>query len=718
LGEDTVSARFISEIEVWLAASACDGVAPAFAVVRINESPAIVGRWLDGGDLAGAIPQLPSHTRFEVILRTCRTLDWVHRELGVIHRDLKPGNVLLDTGCLSHVSDWGLARPAQATIAACAASSAPKHVSRGDRTQRGTFVGTALYAAPEQFLNASSIDHRADIYALGCIMHELETGTPPFVGADLYSIARMHLTTPPPRLGGLFRRTTLGLDKVIYRCLAKDPERRYQSHAELEADLVQVAASKQFPTARCVIGTRGQLRKIGTGLQHLKKLVDQAAVRGRDVIVLEAEQVDPLMKEASDLMALGRHSDAEPLLRAAYLPDLCRDIAQWMPCHSIAAQYALCLCQMNGRNEDSLGIFRSLSKVHNAPPEFSVNYSLALLRSQRWLDAKLICEQELIRSPNDPELLGNYSIALRQTGDLDLAMAVADRRLTIRRDVSSLSEAAGILENLRLLHRNSDLPRAASAAETEGRLIAEGLGLNPRHLALRLSQIRLARFAHARVVALCLCDEIMKDETAPAIERQLALAECLDIMETGGDRDVALRMLNRMDPLQVHPEIAQRLRSIRIRLMVNVMIGTTDPQGARMVSREVADCALNSNPDLTGDTVTHARALDWMGRAEESERVLRNFIAKMTPGHTRWEARRQLVRLLEGHRRISEAIEVASILAEEGPWRAASFDELHRVAGKAGNKRLSEQAKQRADQVYADEMMVFEQLRRRLGHES
>jgi len=711
LGDQHSIVRFRDEIEVWLTASACDAVAEALAVVRIDEMPAVVGRWLDAGDLAHALPCLSCEAQFESILRVCRALSWVHTNLGVIHRDLKPGNILIDRDLLAHVSDWGLARPLRNAIAASSEAAHVAPLERPERTQRGSFLGTALYAAPEQFFDASSVDHRADIYALGCIMHELEAGAPPFVAPDVPAIARMHLHQTPPRLGGLFKRTKLGLERVITRCLAKKPSERYQFYAELEADLLSVAKSRGFSTSRCHVGVRKEVHQLGKGQSALDDRVANAPVKGRGVVALEFDDIAPFLKEAEGLMALGRYTEAETLLRGTYVPELSSGSGDWTMYHTFAAQYALCIQHIRGRLAESLVIFDCLGAVRGAPAEFFVNYSLALLRGSEWARAIDLCEMGLAQYANDLDILGNYTIALTSVGNVDRAMKIAMQRLAKRRDVHALDEAAGVLEVIRDGSRNSDLPSAVAAAEAQSRLITEGLGLNPQYAVLRLARIRLLRFAYARNMALDACDAMMHENGIQASYRQHAFAECVDIVADGDDPAAALQMIDKQDTQKMHEAVMRRVSATRRRVLTNMMIERTNDDGVRLVVRDVAEHVLADSQVPDREAVTRARALEWMGHLEEAEATLRNALENPDLSKIAWDARRQFVRLLRGQGRLDEAMSEARLLTELGPWRAGSYDELRRVAEKCGNRAVVQTAKEMGDRVYEEESKLFQRLR-------
>lgn len=208
--------RFVAEAKVWLTLSACDGVVEAYHITRINDLPCVCARWMEGGSLRHLLRRRDPALFFASMYRLVRILDWTHARLGVVHRDLKPENILLDQEERVYISDWGLARPlARARDTGVTAPSA--HSGRPDKvglTEAGRFIGTIFYASPEQILGVN-IDHRSDIYSLGCIMYEWEAGHPPFVAKTAEEVAYGHLRRPVPRLGGVLGRTAFRAEEVI-----------------------------------------------------------------------------------------------------------------------------------------------------------------------------------------------------------------------------------------------------------------------------------------------------------------------------------------------------------------------------------------------------------------------------------------------------------------------------------------------------------------------
>jgi eukaryotic-like serine/threonine-protein kinase len=149
-------------------------------------------------------------------------LGFAHRN-GVVHRDVKPGNVIVTASGQVKVADFGIAR---------AMTADPDD----DLTQVGTVMGTATYFSPEQ-ARGESVDPRSDIYSLGCVLYELVVGRPPFTGDSPVAIAYRHVQDPPvpPRHHNV--ELPPAIEAIILKCLAKNPVNRYPSAEDLRADL-------------------------------------------------------------------------------------------------------------------------------------------------------------------------------------------------------------------------------------------------------------------------------------------------------------------------------------------------------------------------------------------------------------------------------------------------------------------------------------------------
>ena len=151
-------------------------------------------------------------------------------EAHIVHRDLKPANVMLVGDDVVKVVDFGIARILDAV---------------GERlTRSGEVFGTPWYVAPEQAIADPALDHRADIYALGGVLYEMLTGTPPFDAPEYLTVVHMHISTPPqaPSSRGPALGIPAWLDEVVLHMLAKDPAARPQSMADVQKALAPPAA--------------------------------------------------------------------------------------------------------------------------------------------------------------------------------------------------------------------------------------------------------------------------------------------------------------------------------------------------------------------------------------------------------------------------------------------------------------------------------------------
>ncbi len=164
----------------------------------------------------------------ELFAQICDAVQVAHQR-GVLHRDLKPGNVLVDAAGAPHVLDFGLAK----------VESINAPASTVTVTQTGQFVGTLAYASPEQLeANPNEIDIRTDIYSLGVLLYHALTGRYPYdVAGSLRDVTERILHTPPPRPGSVERAIDAEVETIVLKCLQKERERRYASAGDLARDI-------------------------------------------------------------------------------------------------------------------------------------------------------------------------------------------------------------------------------------------------------------------------------------------------------------------------------------------------------------------------------------------------------------------------------------------------------------------------------------------------
>ena len=173
-------------------------------------------------------------------------------KLGFVHRDLKPANVML-TKTGAKLMDFGLAK--HSGPAPLATALTEMTMERAKLTSEGMLVGTFQYMAPEQ-LEGKEADARADIFALGELIYEMATGKPAYSGKSRASLIAAILTTEPPPLESLQPMTPVSLSRIVKKCLAKDPDERWQSASDLAAELKWIAegGSQASETMRVPVG--------------------------------------------------------------------------------------------------------------------------------------------------------------------------------------------------------------------------------------------------------------------------------------------------------------------------------------------------------------------------------------------------------------------------------------------------------------------------------
>lgn len=164
-------------------------------------------------------------------------LDKAHRA-GIVHRDLKPGNIMLTPTC-AKLLDFGLAKPAAPLVSGMTLTAAAQSTPV---TQEGMVVGTFQYMSPEQ-VEGKELDGRSDIFSLGAVLYEMLTGQRAFEGKSQLSVASAILEKEPAPISSIKPQTPPAVDHAIRRCLAKDPEERWQTARDLALELKWIAES-------------------------------------------------------------------------------------------------------------------------------------------------------------------------------------------------------------------------------------------------------------------------------------------------------------------------------------------------------------------------------------------------------------------------------------------------------------------------------------------
>src|SRR5437764_1677254 len=194
-------------------------------------TPYIVMEYVEGRTLRDVLAtegRLLPQRAMEITAQVCAALEQAHRA-GIVHRDIKPGNVMLTSSGEVKVMDFGIAR----AVTGAAATM----------TQTAAVIGTAHYLSPEP-ARGEHVDARSDVYSTGCLLYELLTGGPPFSGDSAVAVAYQHVREEPVPPSRIEPDVSPALDAIVLKAMAKNRANRYQTAGEMRADIERALAGR------------------------------------------------------------------------------------------------------------------------------------------------------------------------------------------------------------------------------------------------------------------------------------------------------------------------------------------------------------------------------------------------------------------------------------------------------------------------------------------
>jgi serine/threonine protein kinase/DNA-binding response OmpR family regulator len=232
--DDAFVRRFQREVET-LARLSHPNIVMAYDADEGESGPFLVMEYVEGRDLSSVVAAegpLSVAAAVECVLQSAYGLEYAHRQ-GIIHRDIKPANLLRDSQGVVKVTDLGVAR--------LNSPEGPGHAS--GLTQTGGVLGSVQYMPPEQAVDSTKIDNRADIYSLGATLYFLLAGKPPYDGPTMMAILLKHRDAPIPSLASARPDVPPALDAIFRRMVAKSPADRYATMADVVQEVEAVKAS-------------------------------------------------------------------------------------------------------------------------------------------------------------------------------------------------------------------------------------------------------------------------------------------------------------------------------------------------------------------------------------------------------------------------------------------------------------------------------------------
>jgi hypothetical protein len=319
VGEADFRERFLRESQL---AAALDhpSIVPVYDAGEAEDGLLYIAMaCVEGSDLKTVLAaegKLPLRRTLRVVGQIGAALDAAHAR-GLVHRDVKPANILVAEGDRAYLSDFGVA----------------KELASNGTTRTGSFVGTIDYCAPEQ-IEGRAVDGRTDVYALACVLYECLAGTPPFSRPSEVAVLNAHLHAPPPKLTRAAPEIPPALESVIEKALSKSPLDRYPTCGDFLAAARAAAAERRIDRSRLAVSVTLLLlaaalggaaalglRALLTGSPEPRIVTTPAAAASRgltlDKLLLQSEDGRTLNDAAFALMKAHQYERALPFARKA-----------------------------------------------------------------------------------------------------------------------------------------------------------------------------------------------------------------------------------------------------------------------------------------------------------------------------------------------------------------------------------------------------------------
>jgi tetratricopeptide (TPR) repeat protein len=421
-----VQQTFLREAELWVSLERHPHIVEADFVQIIDDQPAIFLEYIDGGSMSGLLRERPLSIpkAVEIALQVAEALQHAHLRAKIIHRDVKPSNVLLTRDLLAKVTDFGLAR--------AVGTGEP-----GQDATDGRIFGTPQYMAPEAFSHANEIDVRADVYSFGCTLYEMLTRQLPFQGATALELKAKHEREPVPDPRAINSAIRPELAEIVQCCMAKDPRARYRGFVEVSAALAEVyramtGRERERAAPRAQLNAAHWVAK-GASLLQLGKHEEALEAFDR-ATQLDQELPQAWTGKASALRALERHREA---LVACYRA-LSRDPRSAAALNTRGLSFAAL-----GEHERAIEDFEQATRLAPEQLEAWHNKGLSLEALKRYDEAVACYDRALEIDPTTARSWLSKALCLLAQSKAQEAAEACDRLLALEPESAAAWKVKG-----------------------------------------------------------------------------------------------------------------------------------------------------------------------------------------------------------------------------------------------------------------------------------